>query len=168
MEIIIIAAIDLNSIIGNNGNMLWHLPNDIKRFKKFTLNNIVIMGRKTFESIKNKPLYNRENIIITNNKKYYFPGIKINNSLKETIFSLKKNKLKKVFIIGGGEIYKQSIKYANILYITIIHHKFEGNIKFPKISLLEWDKKDEFFFKKDKDHLYNYSYITFIRNNNKL
>lgn len=165
MKIIIIAAMDSNRVIGNNKNMLWHLPNDLKRFKNYTLNNVVLMGRKTFESINNKPLHNRINIIITNNKKYYYPGIKVYNSLENAIFNLKKNKIKKLFIIGGGEIYNQSIKYTDILYLTIVHHSFNGNIKFPEISFPEWNKKEEFFFKKNKTHLYSYSFITYYKRN---
>lgn len=173
MKIIIIAAISSNGIIGNNNNMLWSLPNDIKRFKNYTIGHTVIMGRKTFESINQKPLIKRNNIIITHNKNYYIHNlykyrnnIKIFYSITECIFNLKKKNIKKVFIIGGGEIYKQFINIANILELTIVHQNFDGDIKFPYINISIWKKINEIYYKKDKLHNYNYSYITYINKKN--
>lgn len=160
MKIIIIAAISDNLIIGNKNNMIWKLPNDLKRFKKLTMGNYVIMGRKTFESIK-KPLIGRKNILITRNTNLVIPGIKIANSLDQILFDLKKKNIKKIFIIGGGEIYQQSINIAHILEITIVHNNFQGDTKFPKIIPELWKKIRELYYLKDKNNLYNYSFITY-------
>lgn len=162
MKIIIIAAISNNLIIGNNNNMIWKLPKDIKRFKNFTMGNYVIMGRKTFESIK-KPLIGRKNIVLTNNINYLFPGIITVHSLNESIYYCKKKNIKKVFIIGGGGIYNQFINIADTLEITVIHNKFQGDTSFPKIIPELWNKIEEICFIKDKYNLYNYSFITYKR-----
>lgn len=162
MKIIIIAAIADNLVIGNNNSMIWKLPEDIKRFKKITMGNYVIMGRKTFESIK-KPLIGRKNIVITRNNNYIFNGVKVSQSLDETIFYLKKKNTKKVFIIGGGQIYNQSINIAHTLEITIIHNKFQGDTKFPIILPEVWKKTREVCFVKNKNSIYNYSFITYKR-----
>lgn len=162
MQIIIIAAIADNLIIGNNNNMIWRLPRDIKRFRNMTMGNYVIMGRKTFESIK-KPLIGRQNIIITRNTNYLFSGIQVFHSLYEIIYDLKKKNIKKVFIIGGGQIYNQYINIADTLELTIIHNNFQGDTKFPQILPKIWKKKLEISFTKDANHLFNYSFITYKR-----
>lgn len=158
MEIILIAALDNNNIIGHKNYLLCNLPNDLKHFKDLTLYHTIIMGRKTFESI-NRPLSYRDNIVITRNHNYSYPGIKINTSLKNAIYSIRNKK--KIFIIGGGEIYKQTIDIAHTLEITRIYYNFIGDIKFPEINLKKWYKISEVVYLKDKNHLYNYSFITY-------
>lgn len=162
MKIIIIAAIADNLVIGDNNSMIWKLPEDIKRFKKITMGNYVLMGRKTFESIK-KPLIGRKNIVITRNNNYICTGIQVVSSLDEIIFSLKKKNIKQVFIIGGGEIYNQTINIAHTLEITIIHNTFKGDTKFPIIMPELWKKTREICYLKNKNNIYNYSFITYKR-----
>lgn len=167
MKIIIIAAISANFIIGNNNNMIWKLPKDLKRFKNLTMGHYIIMGRKTFESIK-KPLIGRKNIILTKNSNYFYPGIQIFYSLKLILSHLNKKNIKQVFIIGGGQLYNQAIKIAHTLEITFIHHTFKGDTKFPKIIPHLWQITHKQSFIKDKDHIYNYSFITYNRIYNKI
>ena len=109
----------------------WYIPDDLKRFKKLTSDKVVIMGRKTYESI-GKPLPNRLNIIVTRNKKLTIPGCIVVNSLTQAIEKAGNNK--EVFIIGGGEIYKESINFTNKIYLTKVHLEVKGDTTFPEIN----------------------------------
>lgn len=123
----IIAAISQNLVLGKDNKLLWHIPEDFARFKKITSGHPVIMGRKTFESI-GKPLSNRTNIIITRDENYKTEGCLVVHSLEEAI---KLANGKKIFIIGGGQIYKQAISLADKLYLTVIKKDFSGDTYFP-------------------------------------
>lgn len=162
MKIIIIAAISENLIIGNNNQMIWRLPKDLTRFKKLTMGNYIIMGRKTFESIQ-QPLIGRKNIILTKNTNYFFPGIQVVHSLNVILSDLKSKNIQQVFIIGGGQIYDQTINLAHTLEITVIHKIFQGNTIFPKIIPKYWQITRKISFLKDIHNKYNYSFITYNR-----
>lgn len=158
--IILIAAIAENNALGKNNDLLWHLPNDFKRFKEITSGHTIIMGRKTFESFP-KPLPKRNHIIITRQKDYNKEGCVVVQDL-ETAFSIcPKNE--DVFVIGGGEIYTQCIHLADQLDITKVHHSFEADVFFPEIDLKIWELISEVFNPKDEKHLYDFSFQTFIR-----
>ena len=142
MKIIIIAAIAKNSVIGRkNGDMPWHIKEEFQHFKDTTMGSAIIMGRKTFETL-GKPLKGRENIIITKNENFgaKFNSIKIFHSLNQSIDYCFKKKHEKIFIIGGGEIYKQAIPIADELIISHLKFEAEGEIKFPEIDYEEWQK----------------------------
>lgn len=126
----IIAAIGDNRELGKNYQLLWHIPEDMKRFKALTSGHTVIMGRKTFESI-GKPLPNRTNIIITSNKEFSAPGCIITHSLDEAI---KLSNDIETFIIGGASIYSQAIDRADKLYLTKVKGTFDADIYFPDYS----------------------------------
>lgn len=151
----LIAAISSNRVIGNNNSLIWRLPNDLKRFKKLTTDNVVIMGRKTYESI-GRPLPYRRNIIITKNEDYFVEGCETVNSLEEALLLCNDD----CFIIGGGEIYKQSISLAEKLFITIVDGVFDGDTFFPDISE-EWKEVRREDYSKDEKHNYNYSFIEY-------
>lgn len=146
-----------NRIIGNNNSLIWNLPNDLKRFKQLTTGNPVVMGRKTYESI-GRPLPNRRNIVITRNSEFSAENCEIVNSLSEALLLCKNN----CFIIGGGEIYRESISAADKLYITLIDGDFEGDTQFPEIdaSWVEVNKED---FQPDGKNKHNYSFIEYER-----
>ena len=127
----IIAAVSKNGVIGVDNKLPWDLPEDLKRFKELTTGNVVIMGRKTYESI-GKPLPNRINIVVTRDKNFFTPNVIVANSLDSAL--LKAGGNKDIFIIGGGEIYKQSIGFADKLYITEVDMEVEGDTTFPTIS----------------------------------
>lgn len=146
----IIVATSINGVIGCNNKLLWHLSTDLKRFKQITIGNPVIMGRKTYESI-GKPLKNRRNIIISRNKNYKADGCEIVFSLEEAIKLTNNN----CFIIGGGEIYNQSINIADKIYLTIIDKEFYGDVKFPKLN-------DEWIKIKSEDFLENKIKCSFL------
>jgi len=133
MIISIIAAISENRVIGMNNRLPWCIPEDIKRFKEITKGHTVIMGRKTFESI-GELLVERKNIIITRQNNYRVPKAKIFHSIEEVFKCLKKSKEKEIFIIGGEEIFKQTIEFADRIYLTIIHKNIIGDSFFPAID----------------------------------
>lgn len=147
-----------NRVIGNNNSLIWSLPNDLKRFRKLTTGNTVVMGRKTYESI-GKTLPNRRNIIITRNENLSIDDdCEIVNSLEEALLLCNNN----CFIIGGGEIYKQSMSLADKLYITYVDGDLEGDTKFPELgsNWVEVVKED---FNIDEKHQYNYSFVEYER-----
>ena len=157
--IILIAAISKNNEIGKSNQLLWHLPDDFKRFKTLTTGHYIIMGRKTFESFP-KPLPNRTHIIITRQKNYAVENCIVVSSLEEAIKVCPKNE--DIYIIGGGEIYKQSIDFADKLEITVVDHDFEADTFFPEIDENKWKLDFEEFHPKDEKHLYDFTFLTYI------
>lgn len=151
MKIIIISAIAQNGVIGrSNGEMSWHVKEEFSHFKKTTLGYPVIMGRKTFETL-GKPLKNRLNIIITRNPQYpvSFEEVVICKSLADAIESTAKLNPEKIFIIGGGEIYRLAIPLADEMIISIMHFEAEGDVFFPEIKPDKWqvisrEKREQF------------------------
>lgn len=153
----IIAAMSKNRVIGKDNQLIWKLSSDLKRFKELTNGNPVVMGRKTYESI-GKPLPNRRNIIITRNLEYEVDGCEIVSSLEEALLLTNNN----CFIIGGGEIYKQSLEFADKIYLTIVHENFEGDSFFPEIDE-KWATITTEDFKSDEKNQYDYSFIEYER-----
>jgi len=158
--IILIAAVAENNSLGKNNDLLWHLPNDFKRFKEITSGHYIIMGRKTFESFP-KPLPNRTHVIISRQKEYKKEGCIVVENLEKAIAICPKDE--NIFVIGGGEIYKQSIDLADQLDITRVHHSFEADVFFPEIDLTIWELTSEIFNPKDEKHLFDYTFQTFVR-----
>lgn len=158
--ITLIAAVAENNALGKDNQLLWHLPDDFQRFKSVTTGHHIIMGRKTFESFP-KPLPNRVHIIITRQNYYAPEGCIVVDSLEKAIAVCPKNE--ETFIIGGGEIYKQSIAIADKLDITKVHHIFEADTFFPEIDLNEWDLTYSELHHKDEKHLYSFSFLTYMR-----
>ena len=156
--ITIIAAIANNNALGLNNKLIWHLPEDLKRFKRVTTGHHVIMGRKTFESL-GKPLPNRTTIIITRNKNYKANNCIIVNSLDEALEKAKQDK--NPYILGGAEIYKLAMPIANKLDLTIVHHEFEADAFFPEIDTSIWKEKSRVNFKADEMNKYDYSFVTY-------
>lgn len=160
MKIIIVAALDEHCLIGNKNSLPWHLPADLQHFKTTTLNKPIIMGRKTFESI-GKPLPQRRNIIISRTLKTNNSNCAVFTSLQNALVALADQA--EVMIIGGAEIYKQALPIADKMYLTIIHHTFEGDIYFPKWNTNEWQETARKDFAADKDNPYAFSFVTFER-----
>jgi dihydrofolate reductase len=153
----IIVAMSDNRVIGNNNELIWKLSSDLKRFKELTTNNPVVMGRKTYESI-GRPLPNRRNIIITRNLEYQVDDCEIVSSLEEALLLTNSD----CFIIGGGEIYKQSLEIVDKIYLTLVHKEFEGDTKFPELNK-EWIEVSRENFNSDEKNEYNYSFIEYDR-----
>lgn len=157
----LIVAKASNNVIGAKNDLIWHLPNDLKHFKNLTSGHPIIMGRKTFESL-GRPLPNRTNIVVTRDKDWQAENIEKEFSLEKAIESAKKIN-EDIYIIGGGNIYKQAMEFADVLYITEVHHEFEGDTYFPEIDEEIWEEVARENFMKDEKHPYAYSYVTYKR-----
>jgi len=158
--IIIIAAVAENNALGKNNDLLWHLPKDFKRFKEITSGHYIIMGRKTFESFP-KPLPNRTHVVISRQKDYLPEGCIVVENLEKAIAVCPKNE--DLYIIGGGEIYSQSIHLADQLDITRVHHSFDADVYFPEIDAEIWELTSETLNPKDEKHLFDFTFQTFVR-----
>ena len=158
----IIVAIAEHRAIGAKNNLLWNLPNDMKRFKELTTGHTVIMGRKTFESLPKGALPNRTNVVITRKNDASFEHCEVFNDLKTAIDKHKDEK--EVFIIGGANIYEQAMIFAEKLYITNVHYFFENaDTFFPEIDKNEWIMIEREEFRSDEKHLYPYTFKTYIK-----
>lgn len=158
MKISLIVAFDENRLIGNKNALPWHLPADLKHFKNITLGHHMIMGRKTYDSI-GKPLPGRISIVITRQKNHKVDGVIVLNTLEEALASCKNQE--EVFIIGGAQIFKCSLPIATCLYITQIHHAFEGDTWFPEISSSEWKEVSRENFEADEKNKWPFSFIKY-------
>lgn len=157
----IIAAASENNALGKDNDLVWHLPNDFKRFKALTTGHHIIMGRKTFESFP-KPLPNRTHIIITRQKNYNVPeGCVVVSSLKKAIDVCPTDE--ESFIIGGGQIYKQSIDDADKIELTRVHTCIDADTFFPEIDAEKWKLISEEFHSKDEKHQYDFTYLTYVK-----
>ena len=158
--ITVIAAVAENNALGKENQLLWHLPDDFKRFKTLTSGHYIIMGRKTFESFP-KPLPNRTHVIISRQANYQPEGCIVVNSLEQAIEACPKTE--EVFIIGGGEIYRQSIAVADKLDLTKVHATFEADTHFPEIDLSQWQLVFEEYHPKDERHDFDFTFQTYSR-----
>ena len=161
---IIMAAIARNSVIGKDNDLIWHLPADLRFFKQTTKGHTLIMGRKTFESLGN-PLPHRDSWIITRNETYTAEGISVFHSLTRALDEAESRGLDTIFILGGGEIYKQSIDIADKLIITEVHEKFEGDTYFPEIKQDVWEEVSREEHKADEKNKYDYAFVEYLRKN---
>jgi dihydrofolate reductase len=134
-RICIIAALAANRVIGRNNALPWHLPADLKRFKALTMGHPVVMGRKTYESI-GRPLPGRRNLVITRNRGYSAPGCEVVHSLDAAIAACRD--AQEIFVIGGAELYRESLPRAHCLEFTEIRAEIEGDATFPEFSMSEW------------------------------
>lgn len=155
----IIVATDNKGGIGKDNQLLWHLPNDLKRFKFITNNHVIIMGRKTFESI-GRVLPNRTNVVITRNKDLVFDGCVMCSSLEQAI---EKYANEDVFVIGGGEIYKQAMAIADRVYLTKVDTELEADTHFQELSEKDWEVTLLEKHSTDEKHPYNYTFINYQR-----
>lgn len=159
--ITIVVAVGKNNEIGKGNQLLWHLPKDLKHFKEITNGYPVVMGRKTYDSI-GKPLPNRTNIIVTRKTDWFEEGILIVNTLKEALKHAKKIN-EKVFVIGGGDIYKQCMEVADRIELTLVDGEFDADVFFPEINEKEWEIVEEECIEKDEKNDYDFCFQTFER-----
>lgn len=157
----IIAAAAENNALGKDNQLVWHLPDDFKRFKSLTSGHYIIMGRKTFESFP-KPLPNRTHVIITRQADYTVSeGCKVVSSLQEAIDFCPKDE--EVFVIGGGQIYHQAINLVDRIDLTRVHTTVEADAFFPEIDLEKWQLIFEEFHSKDEQHVFDFTFTTYQR-----
>ncbi len=155
----LIVAAGENDAIGKDNQLIWHLSDDLRRFKALTSGHAIIMGRKTFESFP-KPLPNRKHIVISRQKDYQAPnGVIVVNNLEDAIDASKGDL--QPFVIGGGEIYKQAMPFASKIELTRVHESFDADTFFPKIDPSIWKETDKTFHSKDAGHEYSFSFLTY-------
>lgn len=157
----IVVAMGLKNEIGADNKLLWHLPTDLKNFKELTSNHPIIMGRKTYESI-GKPLTNRTNIVVSRKKDWFQEDILIVGSIKEAIKFAKKID-EEIFIIGGGNIYEQTLEITDKLEVTQVKAELEADVFFPKIDEKIWQKTNEICHEKDEKNEYDFCFQTWER-----
>ncbi|GJH41730.1 dihydrofolate reductase [Capnocytophaga sp. HP1101] len=159
--ITLIAAVDEHNAIGKGDQLLWHLPEDFKHFKRLTTGHCIIMGRKTFETFP-KPLPNRTHIVITRQEDYAKEGVIVVSSVEEAIekaLTIDPNP----YVIGGGEIYAQALPLADVIELTRVHHTFrEADVFFPEFSSEEWDLVASQHYEKDERHAYDFTFERYV------
>lgn len=158
--ITMIAAAAENNALGKDNDLVWHLPDDFRRFKALTTGHYILMGRKTFESFP-KLLPNRTHVVITRQADYAPEGCIVTNSLEKAIEVAREDP--QPFIIGGGEIYQQGMAKAELIELTRVHSEFEADTFFPEIHEEEWMLIAEEFHPADDRHQYAFSYLTYKR-----
>lgn len=155
-----IAALSANRVIGQKNQLPWHLPADLKHFKALTLGKPILMGRKTFESI-GRPLPLRHNIILTSDPVFKAEGCTITSSL-DSALSLAQP-AEEVMVIGGATLYEQLLPRIQRLYLTVIHHSFEGDAYFPELEESSWREISREDHEADADNAYSYSFLVLER-----
>ena len=165
MIISMIAAVAANRVIGKNNDLVWKLPDDMKYFMQTTQNHCIIMGRKNYESIptKYRPLPNRVNIIVTTQTDYQAADCIIMNTIEDALSYAEAKNESEVFIIGGGQIYTQSLPMAQQLYLTEINHEFDGDTFFPEYDGKNWQEKSRIHHGIDDRHLYDFDFVIYER-----
>lgn len=157
-----IVAMSENHVIGDDNQLPWHLPADLKHFKTITSGHPILMGRKTYESI-GRPLPNRTNIIITRNASYEAPGCIVVQSIHEAVERAAAIGSNEIFIIGGAEVYKQLLPNIERIYLTIVHDVFDGDAFFPEFNANDWIEKERARHDADENNEYAYSFILMER-----
>ncbi len=158
--IIMIAAVAENFALGKDNELVWHLPDDFKRFKQLTTNHYIIMGRKTFESFP-KPLPNRTHVIITRQQDYTAEGCLVVANLADALAMVPEDE--NAFVIGGGEIYALALPFTDVIELTKVHARFEADTFFPEIDSKQWKLVSEEYHPKDEKHLFDFTYETYRR-----
>lgn len=160
-RISIIVAAATNQAIGKDNQLLWHLPNDLRFFKKTTTGHPIIMGRKTYESV-GRPLPNRRNIVITRRPDYLAEGVEVAHSLAQAI-ALATDNTEEIFIVGGAEIYKQALPLTDRIYLTRVHTTINGDTYFPEFDSSTWRLLTNEEHPADEKHAYGYSFQVYDR-----
>jgi dihydrofolate reductase len=160
MIAIVVAAAE-NNVIGKDNGLIWHLPADLRHFKQITMGHPILMGRKTYESI-GKPLPGRTSIIVTTQKDYEAEGCIVTHSLQEALEKAKQLD-EAIYIIGGAEIYKRALPLTDTIYLTRLHHTFDGDVYFPELKEAEWESMEQEHHEPDEKNKYSYSFLTLKR-----
>lgn len=160
-----IAAVAENGVIGKDNDLVWSLPDDMKYFMNTTKNHFIILGRKNYESLppKFRPLPNRTNVVITRQPAFQLDDAFVVHSLDDAFALCKNGKQERIFVIGGGQIYKQALPQTDTLYITEIHQAFEGDTFFPEYDKNEWYEVSREHHKKDDRHKYSFDFVIYKR-----
>lgn len=160
MIVSLVAALSTNRVIGRDGGLPWRLPDDLKHFKRLTVDHTVVMGRKTFDEI-GRPLANRRNVVITRNPAFRPTGVHVVGTLDEALALAAGED--EVFVIGGGEIYRLALPRADRLYLTVVHADVDGDTWFPTLDDGDWVLESEVDHPADERHAHSFSFRTYRR-----
>jgi dihydrofolate reductase len=156
-----IVAVDENGAIGRQGDLLCHLPADMRHFKEVTMGHSIVMGRKTFESFPRRPLPGRQNLVITRSAGWQYPGVTVAHSLEQAIAMAETDT---VFIIGGAQIYEQALPVVDVLHLTLIHARWaSADVYFPALDPNQWQEVEREHHTSDHRNAYEYDFITLKR-----
>ena len=156
-----IVAIDENGAIGRQGDLVCHLPADMKHFQEVTMGHSIVMGRKTFESFPRRPLPGRQNIVITRNADWQYPGVTVAHSLEEAIAAAETDT---VFIIGGAQVYAEALPLVGVLHLTLIHARWaSADAFFPPLNMEEWEEVSREHHASDHRNAYEFDFVTLKR-----
>jgi dihydrofolate reductase len=156
----LVVAMAENHVIGRAGGLPWDLPKDLQHFKRLTVDHTVIMGRKTFDEIK-QPLANRRNVVITRNTDFQPRGVTVVPSLDEALALAATED--EVFVIGGGEIFRLALPRADLLYLTLVHARVEGDTFFPAFDSAAWALEEDEHHPADEKHAFAFSFRRYRR-----
>lgn len=157
----LIWAMSENRIIGRDNGLPWHLPADLKRFRSITSGHAIVMGRRTFESFP-RPLPNRFHVIITGDSAYRAPpGCLVVHSIAEALRSVADRD--EVFVIGGASLYRQTLPFADRLYVTLVHAQVDGDTEFPPLDWNDWEEVAREEHESDTSHAYRHSFLILDR-----
>lgn len=151
---------DENCVIGRDNTLPWRLPNDLRRFRRITMGHPIVMGRKNYESI-GKPLAGRTNIVVTRTRDYRAPGCTVTHSVDEALAVAGNDP--EIFIIGGAELYAQTLSRVQRIYLTLVHAAVAGDVRFPELNWDEWREQARERNEADSDHAFPFSYVTLER-----
>lgn len=155
MKITLVVAASDNNVIGKDNQLLWHLPKDMRFFKNTTWGLPILMGRKTFESLGNKVLPGRLNLILSNQKNIKTNGATLVHSLQDAVNLAAQQDYKQLMVIGGGQIYELALPLAHTIMLTRVHTTIEGDAFFPALNE-DWVKKESTFYNSDEKHSYSF------------
>ncbi len=162
MKLSLIVAANPEGAIGKDNQLLWHLPEDLKRFKRLTMGKPILMGRKTFESI-GKPLPGRTSFVITRNSGFHSEGIVICASLKDAVDKARSTGAEEAFVIGGGEIYARALPLADQIYLTRVYNNINGDAFFSIPDQNQWTIVSREFHEADDRHAYDFEFLDMVR-----
>lgn len=160
MSLEIVVAVDENWGIGKDNQLLWHLPADLKHFKNITSGHPVIMGRKTYESI-GRALPNRRNVVISRQTSLQIEGVEVVHSLEEALALLAQEAV--VFIIGGAQIYRESVQKVDKIHLTKVHHLFNADAFFPALDPQVWEETNRETHQPDEKNAFSYTFSTYSK-----
>ena len=160
MRVSLIAAVAENGIIGRNNALPWHLPADLKHFRRLTTGHPIITGRRNYESI-GRPLPDRTNIVLTHRRGYVAPGCVVVHSLADAFAAARG--ASEAFVMGGAEIYTQTLPHAGRLYLTHVHAEIDGDTRFPEVDWAQWREVERERHEADERHRFAYSFVTLER-----
>jgi dihydrofolate reductase len=167
VKISIVVAAAENNAIGKDNRLIWRLPNDMKFFKEKTIGHCIVTGRKNYESIPDnfRPLPGRTNIVVTRKKNYQAPGAIVVHSLEDAIVEATKRGETDLCVIGGGEIYRQSLNLTDVIWLTRVHHEFDAHVFFPALDPTKWKITWREEHQADEKHAYAFTFLKYERIN---